>query len=94
MRYPALVTIEHIDTALMASAFELRIQPGGRDRQPGLGIGYSPAHGENIGIVVLPGQFGHSHIGAQGAADSFHLLAAIEIPMPVPQHTMPRSAFP
>ena len=46
-------------------------------------------HAEHIGIVVLSGFGSRIAVIAKGCADAFTLLAAMLMPIPVPQMRMP-----
>ena len=65
-----------------------------RSTQEQAGAYNSAAHSDNIGVIMLACRLGCEYVADNRRAYAGTLLAAIEIPMPVPQIRMPLSHSP
>ena len=70
----ALVHLYFIHTALVAPAFELRIEPFADDPECHLLGDRAGADGDAVGIVMLFGELGRPFVPTKSAAHTLHLI--------------------
>src|SRR5438128_1021847 len=69
-----LLSVDQIDSMLVAAAFEGSVEPGANDFESGFNADHSLAKGKHVGIIVPPAQGGRFEVPAQGAADAFDAI--------------------